>query len=268
MRIILNYTHKIAKGLPTSPPASLSRTRKHKRSYLLPVKPVKLLLLAFLPPRLSSAQFYLVSDKDGYANVRSKPDIGSRIIDTLNNGNIVYFLEEKIKNNWLKISYWRKTREYKGYIFHDRLKSLDEYDSIPPQDYDDNSMTYGKDSVKVIITQEKFNAAPHRFSYNKDKEIELIDGKHYWGTDGFLPTSQYKSIIVIFGSRRISLPKAALDNLFTPDLGHEEVYCDRENDVLYIHAMNWRAAAASYDVIWRVVKGVYADRYIEDSDNN
>ena len=232
------------------------------------MKVAVLLLLTLFLTHFTFAQFYIVSDKDGFANVRDSASSGSRIIDTLNNSHIVYFLEEKINSNWLKISYWRKTKDYQGYIFHDRLKSIHEYDSIPLVDYDDHTMIYEKDSIKVIVIQEKFNKALHRFSYNKYNEIELIDGKRYWGTDGVLPTSQYKSIAIILGSRKISLPAAGLDNLYTPDLGHEKVNYDRENDILFIHAMNWRSAAASYDVVWRIVKGIYTDRDVEQGDDD
>jgi Bacterial SH3 domain len=221
-----------------------------------------LFLLIIMPSVFAHAQFYLVSDSDGYANVRSNADVTGKIVDTLNNGRMIYLLEQKTNNNWSRIQYWRKNKECEGYIYHNRLKRIDGYDSIPLEDWDDDVAVHRKDSIKIGLTRQKFNKANYRFSYYKNtpNEIELINGKTFWGTDAEVPVTEYKSIVIIVGNRKITLPKTALANLFTPDIGHEDVFYDRQNDILYIHARNWRNAAASYDVIWRVVKGVYTDR--------
>jgi hypothetical protein len=91
--------------------------------------------------------------------------------------------------------------------------------------------------------------------------IEFINGKQYWGTDGELPKSEYKSIIIQIGARKISLPLAALDNLFQPSIYSTIVHIDFPNDIIYIEASNSDGAGA-YDVMWRVEKGVYKDRFI------
>ena len=215
-----------------------------------------------MPTAFAYSQFYLVSDSDGYTNVRSNADITSKIIDTLNNGRMVFLLEQKTSSNWDRIQFWRENKESEGYVYHNRLKRIDGYDSIPVELWDEDVAVHHKDSIKIRLTRQKFNKANYRFSYYKNtpNEIELINGKIFWGTDGEVPETEYKSIVIIVGSRKITLPKIALANLFTPDIGHEDVYYDRRNDIFYIHARNWRNAAASYDVIWRVVKGVYTDR--------
>ena len=91
--------------------------------------------------------------------------------------------------------------------------------------------------------------------------IKLINGKQYWGTDGEMPKSEYKSIIIDFGRRKIILPKVALDNLFEPNLTNTEVNYDQINDVSYIQSMN-SDGAGGYQVIWKIDKGIYKNRFI------
>jgi hypothetical protein len=162
-----------------------------------------LLLLALFLTHFAFAQFFIVSDKDGYVNVRDSASGGSRIIDTLNNGHFIYFFEEQT-DTWRKIEYTRKGREYTGYVYHDRLKPITDYDSIPLLDHDKNNATCAHDSVKVIVTVQKFDKTRYRFTYDKDNKDQIvkINGKPYCGTDGELPKLEYRSIVIQLGSRR------------------------------------------------------------------
>ena len=76
------------------------------------------------------------------------------------------------------------------------------------------------------------------------------------------PPAEYKSIVILTGSRKIVLPHTAFDNLFEPDIYNTEVHYDPLHDTFYIRSQNGDGAGA-YDVIWRVVKGMYTDRDIE-----
>jgi hypothetical protein len=107
---------------------------------------LSLFLLTIMPPAFAHAQFYLVSDSDGYANVRSNADVTGKIIDTLNNGRMIYLLEQKTNSNWGQIQYWRKNKECEGYIYHNRLKGIDAYDSVPVEDWNDDIAVHRKDS--------------------------------------------------------------------------------------------------------------------------
>ena len=73
------------------------------------------------------------------------------------------------------------------------------------------------------------------------------------------------SIVIQVGNRAIKLPKTAFDNLFQPTIWKTEVHYDRLSDTFYVRSQN-SDGAGSYDVIWRVVKGVYTDRDIESED--
>jgi hypothetical protein len=115
------------------------------------------------------------------------------------------------------------------------------------------------------VSEKKFDKTKYRFSYYKDKDahdyIQFINGKQYWGTDGETPTRAYKSILIVCSQKKVSLPPSALENLFEPNILDTEVHYDRQNDILYIQSFNSDGAGA-YDVIWKIEKGVYKERYI------
>jgi hypothetical protein len=230
------------------------------------MKSAVILLLNLFLTHFTFAQFFIVSDKDGSVNVRDSASTGSRIIDTLNNGHFIYFLEiEPQTGLWRKIEYTRRSKDRSGYVYYDRLKPVAEYERIPSLHHTESAAAYGRDSIRVIVTQQKFDKTKYRLTRDENKRIAEINGKPYWGTDGELPKWEYKSIVIQVGSRTIKLPETAFENLFEPTIWKTEIYYDRMSDTFYIRSQNSDGAGA-YDVIWRVVKGVYTDRDVESED--
>jgi hypothetical protein len=217
-------------------------------------------LLTFLCGQ-SYGQFAIVSDKDGYCNVRRSPETGNNIADTLSRGHFVYCFDSQ--GNWTSIDYVKRNRDRHGYVYNDRLKFIDEYKRIPLISRQNSSSIFGNDSIRVVITEQRFDKSRYRFSYYKDnkEQIELINGKKYYGEDGGQPSTEYKSITITKGTRKISLPKSALENLFEPNYQNLQVNYDHVNDIIYIQSMN-SDGAGGYEVIWKIEKGVYRDRFV------
>src|SRR5215831_13254846 len=221
-----------------------------------------LLIFPFLIS-VAYGQFAYISDKDGYVNVRKGAANTERILDTLRNGHLIYCLEKK--GNWTSV--WYYTKKYKeelyGYVYRDRLHLITDYENIPETSREFNKYVLGKDSIKVTVSAKKFDRSKYRFTYNKDANpsILFINGKQYWGTDGEMPKTEYSSIIIQIGARKITLPPSALENLFQPSTYSTLVHIDSSNDVIYIEASNSDGAGA-YSVLWRVEKGVYKDRFV------
>jgi len=125
------------------------------------------------------------------------------------------------------------------------------------------SITLKKDTVEVTITQRLFDKKKHRFQYIKEypDQIGLIDNKKYWGKDGGMPTTQFEKIVIKVGQKTISLPKYALMGLYEPSIYSAEVNYDKTSDTFYIQTSN-SDGAGSYQVIWKVEKGLYKDRLV------
>ena len=207
------------------------------------------------------AQFAIINDKDGFCNVRSAAAKGNNIIDKLKNGHIVYCFTNS--SNWTDIDYSKNSKECNGQVYKDRVKFISDYPAVPVLKKENTGITLKKDSITVIVTEQKFDPNRHRFSYYKDAkgQIEFVDNKQYWGRDGGMPIREYGSIEVNIGTRKIRLPKKALQNLFEPNLDNTHVNYDKANDILYIQSMN-SDGAGGYEVIWKIEKGVYKDRFI------
>lgn len=206
-------------------------------------------------------QFAIIYDKDSFCNVRTSAEKGNNIIDKLENGHIVYCFPNN--SNWTDIDYSKNKKDLNGQVYKDRVIFVSSYLTVPVLTKDNYKITLKKDSIKVVLTEQKFDKSKHKFSFYKEAkdQIELVDNKKYWGRDGGVPTSEYKSIEVTIGQNKISLPKTALKNLYEPSLYNTEVNYDKTNDIIYIQSMN-SDGAGSYEVIWKIEKGVYRDRYI------
>ena len=226
------------------------------------MKSIFLILLTFFST-LAFGQFAIVLDRDGQCNVRSSPEVANNTSDTLKNGHFVYCFETK--GNWTNIDYSKMSQALTGYVYHNRLKLVSDYQRIPLLTRATNSATYRKDSIEILVVTQKLDKGKYRFSYfkgNKD-QIELVNGRPYWGTDGGLPKAEYKLISIRLGKKKVDLPKSALENLFEPGLNNTQVNYDQQSDILYIQSMN-SDGAGGYEVIWKIEKGKYKNRYIAD----
>jgi len=123
-----------------------------------------LISISILVAHLSFAQFAIVSDKDGFSNIRKTAGPGGKIIDTLNNGHFVYCLETK--DDWTNINYTKKRQDPNGYIYHDRLKRIADYENIPRLVGSDS--IFSKDSLKIILSGQPFKRSNYRLTYYKD----------------------------------------------------------------------------------------------------
>jgi hypothetical protein len=229
-----------------------------------PHQMLKFLIVIVLIIATSSCfgQFAIVMDPDGYVNVRQKPDLSSKIQDSLHNGHFVYCMEAK--GNWLNVDYDKNAQDLNGYLYRDRLKFISTYESIPLTIGDSMAgPIFSKDSITITVAIQMVAQGKYHYSYSKQNptQIELIDGKQYWGMDGEAPTKEYCSIIIHLGARTIELPRVALSNLFEPSAYHTKINYDRQNDILYISSEN-SDGAGGYSVVWRVEKGEYSNRYI------
>jgi hypothetical protein len=210
----------------------------------------------------SNAQFAIIKDADGFVYVRSSAELKQNIIDTLPNDFVVWCFE--LSGNWYNIDYEKNGQSLNGYIYKNRVKLLSTFDNIPLHKRKKSQLDFQKDSLRVVVKTEKFNAKANKLQYFKEdgsKYIEFINDQIYWGKDGGLPSSQYQTIEVKNGATKYVLPKKALKNLYEPNLDFMACYADRENNLLYIISSNGDAAG-SYEVIWILKNGKYQKRFV------
>lgn len=221
-----------------------------------------LTILSLLLHVISWGQFAVVNDKDGFVNIRESAKTGAKVIDKLKNGHLLFLFEGE--GNWTNVDYSTDNNHQKsGYVYRDRYTLVSDYPNCPVKKQTSNSIVLSKDSLEVMIIQQKFDKQKHRFNYVKEAQdlIELIDNKPYYGRDGAMPDTEYSRIQVIAGTTKIDLPKEALTNLYEPNLATMTAHHDIKNNIVYIMAFNGDGAGA-YCVIWKIEKGVYKERFI------
>ena len=206
--------------------------------------------------------FAVINDKDGYVNVRKGKSAQSKVLKRLNNKTIVfvYNYDKATDGNWIYT-------DEEGYIYNDRVKWIHKFSIIAKGIAKGNTIVFEGKEIQVVLTSGKFDKSKHSFEYFKDSPtgIEVIDDELPYGTDGKMPTTEYRSIEVNIHGKRVSLPKDAYSDLYEPTFltDHNSVYYDKESDILYIVANN-NYAERPYKVCWQIEKGVYKGRKVSE----
>jgi len=206
--------------------------------------------------------FAVINDKDGYVNVREGKSAQSKVLKKLNNKTIVfvYNYDKATDSNWIYT-------DEEGYIYNDRVKWIHKFPIIAKGIAKGNTIVFEGKEIQVVLTSGKFDKSKHSFEYFKEFStgIEVIDDALLYGTDGKMPTTEYRSIEINIHGKRVSLPKDAYSDLYEPTFltDHNSVYYDKESDILYIVANN-NYAERPYKVCWQIEKGVYKGRKVSE----
>ena len=206
--------------------------------------------------------FAVINDKDGYVNVRKGKSAQSKVLKRLNNKTIVfaYNYDKATDGNWIYT-------DEEGYIYNDRVKWIHKFPIIAKGIAKGNTIVFEGKEIQVVLTSGKFDKSKHSFEYYKDSPtgVEVIDDQLPYGTDGKMPTTEYRSIEINIHGKRVSLPKDAYSDLYEPTFltDHNSVYYDKESDILYIVANN-NYAERPYKVCWQIEKGVYKGRKVSE----
>lgn len=220
-----------------------------------------LLLLSITCCSSAAAQFAVITDQDGFVNVRKGAGSAYEIIDTLRNGSIVYCFETE--NDWLPVDYHLSRDNESGFIHSSRVKYLSDYKKLTFDELTSDKISLWTEGIRLTITTTDFNPKAHTLQYHKVKTssneytyLEKINGKPIWGTDGNVPKRQYKQVVLEYGDKKIDLP---IDNLFEPNLHSTLVYLDSTNKIIYIAALN-SDGAGGYAALWIIEQGKFKER--------
>ena len=221
-----------------------------------------LLFCQFAFVQAQEEAFAVINDKDGYVNVREGKSAQSEVLKKLNNKTIVfvYNYDKATDGNWIYT-------DEEGYIYNDRVKWIHKFPIIAKGIAKGNTIVFEGKEIQVVLTSGKFDKSKHSFEYFKDSStgIEVIDDALLYGTDGKMPTTEYRSIVINIHGKQVSLPKDAYSDLYQPTFltDHNSVYYDKESDILYIVANN-NYAERPYKVCWQIEKGVYKGRKVSE----
>lgn len=229
-----------------------------------------LLVASLFIPSFSFAQsnhFGLIQDKDGYVNVRDQASTKSKVVDKLNNGEVVSFVGDYAENQFSYVLY---LKDGSGYIHDSRINKFKDFQKWKLQSSDMKSAGYslGQNKVHVMTHKAQFNPSDFKKSVPKG-QTELVythyKNKPFYGTDGVLPTGrlQFSSMDILYQGKNIHIPSQDLENYFiseTPlskgslqDFADAEIYSKGQD--LYIINPLAGGGAAQYVLMIHIQNG-------------
>lgn len=217
-----------------------------------------LFLLTFLSViSLQAQDFFIVSDEDGYLNVRNNDN---NVIDRLSNGSPVFVLNPMNEEMWWEVEYSKAGVLFTGKVHQSRLKNIDSFEDIPVANVGNNRVLMQSNVVRINIEDARFEKAGHTFQY-REGFLTHIDHSKIWGTDGNIPLKEYSAFEILINNRKIILPEKAFKYLYEPNLDYTKAYYDGKTDTLYITALN-SDGAGGYVVLWLFRNGIFEDRLV------
>jgi hypothetical protein len=210
----------------------------------------------------AQAQFAFVEDKDGYSNIRDSASGASRIQSRVMNGDIVFCFD--LTGDWYNVDYYTKPENGNGYIHQSRLKMIDAFPALAADRKGKDSIVFWGDSLKISVSVTPFVAQNYQLQYKKSdgyRFLSKINHRAFWGTDGAIPTLQYKRISCVWKGREVPVPDSALWDVFNPNLHMTQVRYDRQHQRWFLQATN-SDGAGGYEVIWMFEKGEYKRRFV------
>lgn len=224
-----------------------------------------LLILCFIYSQSINAQLAIIKDADGYSNIRKEANIKSKVQDTLANGRLVYILPEETLSNWLSIDYNKGDQSFSGVIHESRIVYLQSMTNFKAVTVNDTLLKLQLNDMSITIKAGNFVKEGKKIVYEKSEGgylwVKSIDGKQLWGTDGYMPQNEYRSIQFKSGTNTFTFPKSKFNDLFSVSLSRTRASFDEATNKIYLYADNGDAAG-SYTVVWVINKGQIERREI------
>lgn len=234
----------------------------------------------------AKAQLGIISDPDGFVNVRKEHSATSAIVGKLYNNQVFLFYTESDKDEWIDVSfdrsgleiynqdYLKKFPKYvSGFIHRSRLLALADltHKKLNRQNriLTSNLSVIKIDSIAVTIKTRAFNRKNHDIHRAKEDcgncsttYIDKIDGKKPVGVDGELPSVEIGSFKININHIDIELPASCFTDIYQPRIKNLNIYSDKKGN-LYLYMPGNSDGAGGYDVVWVINGGKLALRYVD-----
>jgi len=180
---------------------------------------------------IQAQEYYIVTDEDGYTNIREKPTTNAKIIDKASKYELIfsanYFCGDddfdfgKAPPNWIPVK-----KDYGapvGYVYKTNICSLDSMPTLQnkyknPKDID--TIICSNNTIEVCLIQKPFDFEAHKIEY---LEIPWDDNKRLH-IDGELPNGiiekvtvddrEIKELVVSNNGMQYTLPIHHIKNYF------------------------------------------------------
>ncbi|HEY8956909.1 hypothetical protein [Chitinophaga sp.] len=215
-----------------------------------------------LIPMFLHAQLVIIHSNSDFTNLRSKPGKKGRIIDRAPGGSICMLKETPVPASqslarWNRVSrgsyypvadtVWPRLPEPEGYIHEAQYTMLDALPALKIGLAQDSLLVLEGDTIGVTISRRLFQAKVHRITWKNHIATE-IDGRHIWGMDGGIPTTEISSMTIYKAGQKWELPASAFHSLYQPDFGRTAVYLTGQGGIYIVMAGG--DGSGSYYAVW------------------
>lgn len=217
--------------------------------------------------------FGIIVDKDGYANIRQKPNTKSATKGKIKSGEVVGIgqatIGEKIIPNWLWVDV-RSQSEPRAYIHQSRVKRLETLPQIPFQNKQGNTLVFGnKKDVEISVSVKTISFERDIKPHISGKYGEFYKGKFAYGFDGITSLDKdfmvevFDKITINLGGKNIEIPQKELENLFLVGDFPEAYHCywDREQNRIFIQT-SVGDGAGSRDLLFIIENNKFKEKKI------
>lgn len=223
-----------------------------------------LLFISLLFVEVYQAQLCIIYDKDGYSNVREKPDQNSKIIGKIV-GHQAFAIDSYVQDEENKSKDWIAVKfpiniekkpnflkfegeEKTGYIHKSRLVELEKLPKFEKNELNSDKVIHQNKDFEVIIETQAFKKLNHKITQT-DKGFFLIDGEKaftYYGGD----TTEIKTMIVKSKNQTYVFPKTTFKNLMRTDAKNSVVYSGKKGEFYIV--FNAGDGGDSYNIVFCV----------------
>lgn len=198
----------------------------------------------------AQAQFGIVQDKDGFANVRDEKSTSSKIVAKVNSNSIYPIDSDEENSKWYLVEY---QLEKAGYVYHDRIKKLEDFEMISPTSANDSKIEFSVADYIIQLETQAFNSKKHKI-FKEGDFVYAIDEKDFLGSDGMIPQTEFKSFKISFKGKDIIIPKEYFTNLYNANLSATKLTYNKELNQYYLFG-TYSDGAGVYDALWVLDNG-------------
>ncbi|WP_413532555.1 hypothetical protein [Empedobacter brevis] len=217
-----------------------------------------LIILATFLSYFAQAQFGIVQDKDGFANVGDEKSTSSKIVGKVNSNSIYPIDTDEENSKWYLVEY---KPEKAGYVCYDRIKKLEDFETISPTSVNDSKIEFSVADYIIQLETQKFNTI-NRVINMDNYLVYAIDNSDFYGTDGEIPITEFKSFKISFKGKEISIPKEYFSNLYNANLSATKLTYNKELNQYYLFG-TYSDGAAVYDSLWILENGKIVEHFVQ-----
>ena len=219
------------------------------------MKNLILLIALLLSSVIATAQVAIIQDKDGYTNVREKPNGQSPIIHKLYSNEAFWYdyNEGHDTGEWIPVFIPKNAFSFnstelsyiEGFIHKSRLQPLDKLKPYKGADF----------KFEYLIEPYALN---NRIVDRYNGAVAAIAGRPVWGADGDFPRTQVKGVNAIVDGQKIEINEAFYSDIYECT-NTFKVYKNGDAYIVY----QWNSdGAGAYQVVWVFTKNGLKQRLV------